>query len=41
MDQKIITANDNYIELDKWFADKRKVMLVCDSSIQFLSDFNT
>ena len=40
MNQKIITADKNYYELDKWLADKQKVLLVCDSSISFLKDFN-
>ncbi len=36
----IITADQNYKELDKWLADKKKVLLVCDLSIQFLDKFN-
>ena len=36
----IITADHNYKELDKWLADKKKVLLVCDLSIQFLDKFN-
>ncbi len=36
----IITAEQNYKELDKWLADKKKVLLVCDLSIQFLDKFN-
>lgn len=36
----IISADNNYIALDNWLADKKKVLLVCDSSIQFLDKFN-
>lgn len=36
----IITADQNYKELDNWLADKKKVLLVCDLSIQFLDKFN-
>ena len=36
----IITADNNYRELDNWLADKEKVLLVCDMSIQFLDKFN-
>ena len=36
----IITAEQNYRELDSWLADKKKVLLVCDLSIQFLDKFN-
>ena len=36
----IITAEQNYKELDRWLADKKKVLLVCDLSIQFLDKFN-
>ncbi len=36
----IITAENNYRELDNWLADKEKVLLVCDMSIQFLDKFN-
>lgn len=36
----IITAENNYIALDRWFADKKKVLLVCDASVQFLEKFN-
>ena len=35
----IITAENNYRELDNWLADKEKVLLVCDMSIQFLDKF--
>lgn len=40
MNQKIITADNNYVELDQWLVGKQKVMLVCDMSISFLEDFN-
>ena len=36
----IITAENNYLELDKWLTGKKKVLLVCDMSIQFLDKFN-
>ena len=36
----IITAEQNYKELDRWLADKKKVLLVCDLSIRFLDKFN-
>ena len=36
----IITAENNYEGLDKWLADKEKVFLVCDGSIQFLKELN-
>ncbi len=36
----IITTEQNYKELDRWLADKKKVLLVCDLSIQFLDKFN-
>lgn len=35
----IITAENNYKALDKWLIGKKKVLLVCDSSISFLTDF--
>lgn len=36
----IITADNNYAELDKWLTGKNKVLLVCDSSLEFLDKFN-
>ena len=36
----IIKADQNYRELDQWLADRKKVLLVCDLSIQFLDKFN-
>ena len=36
----IITAENNYKGLDKWLEGKNKVLFVCDSSIQFLDNFN-
>ncbi|MBQ7707470.1 MAG: phosphonoacetaldehyde reductase [Lachnospiraceae bacterium] len=36
----IITAEENYKGLDEWLEGKHKVLLVCDSSIQFLEGFN-
>ncbi len=40
MNQSIISADNNFIELERWFSNKRKVLLVCDSSIKFLSELN-
>ncbi len=42
MEQKIITARDNYIEFDGWIRENncRKLMMVCDASIGFMDDFN-
>lgn len=42
MEQKIITARDNYIELDDWIKEKgcRKLLLICDASIKFMDGFN-
>ena len=36
----IITAENNYRALDDWLKGKQKVLLVCDSSIQFLEQFS-
>lgn len=36
----IITPENNYKELDEWLEGKKNVLLVCDSSIQFLEEFN-
>ena len=36
----IITAENEYNGLDEWLNDKKKVLLVCDSSLQFLKNFN-
>lgn len=36
MEQKIITATQDYEELDSWLKDKRKTLLVCDTSLPFL-----
>ena len=36
----IVPGENNYEGLDRWLADKKKVFLVCDGSIQFLKDFN-
>ena len=42
MSQKIITAKDNYIELDDWFKSNsaKNLLLVCDSSIEFQKSLN-
>ena len=36
----IITAENNYRDLDSWLQNRKKVLLVCDSSIRFLENFN-
>ena len=36
----IISSDNNYSGLDSWLNDKKKVLLVCDGSIQFLANFN-
>ncbi len=36
----IITAADDYRALDGWLSDKKKVLLVCDESLRFLTAFN-
>ncbi len=36
----IITSEQNYKGLDEWFYGKKKVLLVCDDSIRFLSQLN-
>ena len=36
----IITAEENYKQLDEWLKGKEKVLLVCDDSIRFLKGFN-
>jgi len=36
----IITPENNYRGLDEWLDGKKRILLVCDSSIQFLEDFN-
>ena len=36
----IITPANNYKDLDVWLVGKKKVLLVCDPSIQFLEKFN-
>ncbi len=42
MEQKIITARDNYIELDKWIQETgcKKILIVCDGSIWYQKEFN-
>lgn len=40
MEQKIITAKDDDKGLEEWLYGKKKVFLVCDGSIRFLTDFN-
>ena len=40
--QKIITADNDYTELDQWITDNgiKKLVLVCDSSLAFLTSIN-
>ena len=42
MEQKIITADNNFIELDNWINDQktRKIFLVCDDSIRYQEGLN-
>lgn len=42
MDQRIITARDNYTELDSWIKENgcRKLLMVCDTSIKYMAGFN-
>lgn len=42
MEQRIITARDNYIELDQWLEENkcRKLLMVCDGSIFYMDAFN-
>jgi len=36
----IIYSDNNYKGLDEWLEGKKKVFLVCDGSLRFLTDFN-
>lgn len=42
MEQRIITARDNYIEFDQWIdqVSAKKLLLVCDESIWYMNAFN-
>lgn len=42
MEQRIITAGNNYIELDNWIEENefRRIFMVCDSSIEYIKGFN-
>ena len=42
MEQRIITARDNYIEFDQWIQDNgcKKILMVCDGSIWYMDGFN-
>lgn len=42
MEQRIITAQNNYSGLDEWIKEKgiKKILLVCDGSICYMKDFN-
>ncbi len=36
----IINADNDYEGLDQWLVDKKRILLVCDNSIQFLTGLN-
>lgn len=36
----ILDSSDNYVELDKWFSDKKKVLVVCGESINSITGIN-
>ena len=42
MEQRIITARDNYTEFDQWIMGNgcRKLLLVCDDSILYMDGFS-
>ena len=42
MEQRIITARDNYTEFDQWIMGNgcRKLLLVCDDSIRYMDGFS-
>ena len=42
MEQRIITARDNYIEFDQWIQGNgcKKILMVCDGSIWYMDGFN-
>lgn len=42
MEQRIITARDNYIEFDQWIKENgcKKILMVCDGSIWHMDAFN-
>ena len=42
MEQKIITARDNYMELDQWIRGNgcKRILMVCDGSIWYMDGFN-
>lgn len=42
MEQRIITARDNYIEFDQWIQESgcKKILMVCDGSIWYMDGFN-
>ncbi len=42
MEQKIITARDNYIEFDQWIKENscKKILVVCDDSISYMEEFS-
>lgn len=42
MEQRIITARDNYVEFDQWIQENgcKKILMVCDGSIWYMDGFN-
>ena len=42
MEQRIITARNNYIEFDQWVQENgcKKILMVCDGSIWYMDGFN-
>lgn len=42
MEQRIITARDNYMEFDQWLRENRcgKLLMVCGGSIRYMDGFN-
>ena len=42
MEQRIITARNNYIEFDQWIQENgcKKILMVCDGSIWYMDGFN-
>ena len=43
MDQNIITSDDNFKAFDKWLTENsvKKLLLVCDTSFQFLTEIKS
>ena len=38
MKQSLLTAEDNYKDLDEWLLNKKKVLFVCDDSFKYIPD---